>query len=104
MSAATPHTDIAIPPRHLAAVCRLFGCAAEDALERLCVLPMNSDADLQHPSGAIVALQVAPQFRDGIAFHVSGIRQPELQAAPVAAARVHRPISAWLGDVSAVRA
>lgn len=98
-----PHTDIAIPPRHLAAVCCLFGCAAEDALDAICALEMNNDADLQHPSGAIVALEVALPFRDGIAFRVSGIRQPEPQALPVAAARVHRPISTWLGDVSAVR-
>ncbi|MEY5061025.1 MAG: hypothetical protein RIS45_946 [Planctomycetota bacterium] len=99
-----PHTDIAIPPRHLATVCRLFGCAVEDALDRLCALEMNDAADLLHPSGAIVTLEVALPFKAGIAFRVAGIRQPELQAAPVAAARVHRPISAWLGDVSAVRA
>jgi len=46
------HTDIAIPPRHLAAVCRLFGCAAEDALDAVCALEMNKDADLQHTGAA----------------------------------------------------
>jgi len=44
------HTDIAIPPRHLAAVCRLFGCAAEDALDAVCALEMNKDADLRAAS------------------------------------------------------
>jgi len=104
MSTAASHTDIAIPTRHLAAVCRLFGCAAEDALDAVCALEMNNDADLLHPSGAIVTLEVALPFRADIAFRVAGIRWPELQSAPVAAARVHRPLSAWLGDVSAVRA
>ncbi len=90
-----PHTDIAIPPRHLAAVCRLFGCAADDALDVLCTLPMTEAADLEHPSGAVVELVVALPFRDGIAFNVSGIRWPEVQTAAVVA-RAHRPLSAWL--------
>jgi hypothetical protein len=89
-----PHTDIAIPPRHLAAVCRLFGCAADDALDAVSALPMTSAADLEHPSGAVVELVVALPFRAGVAFHVSGIRWPEVQTAPVV--RAHRPLSAWL--------
>jgi hypothetical protein len=97
-----PHTDIAIPPRYLAAVCRLFGCAADDAIDAVSALPMNKAADLEHPSGAVVELVVALPFRAGIAFKVSGIRWLEVQAAPVVA-RAHRPLSAWLGDVSAVR-
>ena len=88
--------DIAIPARHLAAVCRLLNCAADDAVEAVSALPMTGTADLQHPSGAIVALEVALPFRDGIAFRVAGIRWPVVQAAPVAA-RAHRPLSAWLG-------
>lgn len=88
-------TDIAIPSQHLPAVCRLLSCAAEDATEAVSALEMTGDADLRHPSGAIVLLSVALPFKDGIAFRVSGIRWPEAPAvAPVA--RAHRPLSAWL--------
>ena len=88
-------TDIEIPVRFLPAVCRLLGCAAEDALQALGALEMTEDADLRHPSGAIVLLTVALPFANGIAFRVSGIQKPEVQAAPVVV-RAHRPLSAWL--------
>jgi hypothetical protein len=88
-------TDIEIPVRYLPAVCRLLGCAAEDAVEALGALEITETADLRHPSGAVVLLTVALPFKAGIAFRVSGIQKAKVQAAPVVA-RVHRPLSSWL--------
>ena len=91
------HTDIEIPARFLPGVCKLLGCAAEDALEALGALETTEDVNLRHPSGALVLLSVALPFANGIAFRVSGIQRPEVAAAPVVA-RAHRPLSAWLVD------
>ena len=73
---------IAIPPRHVAPLCRLLGCAADDLLDALGRLNDDAPGYLRHASGARVQLAIATPFRAGITWRVVGIERP---AAPVPA-------------------
>lgn len=73
---------IAIPPRHIAPLCRLLGCAADDLLDALADLDDDAPGYLLHPSGARVRLALAVPFQAGITWRVVGI---DRHAAPASA-------------------
>jgi hypothetical protein len=87
---------LAIPPRMIAACCRLFGCAQEDLQDELAALPYTDSDDLLHPSGAVVRLVVALPFRDGIAFRVASITPAPSPAEMERHTSPARVLSDWL--------
>ena len=94
------YAGIAIPPRRVAPLCRLLGCAADDLLDALASLDDDAPGYLRHASGARVRLAVAVPFRDGITWRVAGIERPAVPAAEpsLAPTRSPQPVLLTLAD------
>ena len=90
------YAGIAIPPRRVAPLCRLLGCAADDLLDALASLDDDAPGYLRHASGARVRLAVAVPFRDGITWRVVGIERPAVPATLPALAPTRSPQPALL--------
>jgi len=85
------YAGIAIPPRRVAPLCRLLGCAADDLIDALADLDDDAPGYLRHASGARVRLAVAVPFEAGITWRVAGIERPEAPADALGLTSTCRP-------------